>query len=371
MKYPNESQSHSLLCVAITTKYWKNSPGGGIKTYLLNLVDRLEGQDINVKVLFSQGLDPSQIKLSDNKLLFSVEAFFALRRIRPTVVHSQAYWYCLLPGVIYKLTYGCNLIHTFRSEPDKKMSHIHSLVLSALINYCDHVTFVSKGLQHAIEESYGLRFENPVITYPGVLPKKVSTKEVAEFRIKYNIEENDYILLIQGFTANKLKFEGTKIVMDSLVHLIHKHPNIKLIITRDGKYLQDLKEYADRCMISSNVIFTGDLSNPFIPLYLCNIFLFPWLGESGVGNALLEAMSVGKPIIATSINGQGVAEVISDNENGLLVRPDPGSIAENIELLLNNKELCATLGENAKKDARVKFSWETCARTFLYLYNRD
>lgn len=371
MKYPHTRQSCSSLCVAITTKYWKDSPGGGIKTYLLNLVDRLERQNINVKILFSQGLDSSQTKLSDNKLLFSVGAFLALRRIHPTVVHSQAYWYCLLPGVIYKLTYGCNLIHTFRSEPDRKMSHLQSFMLSVLINRCDRVTFVSKGLQHVIEDSYGLRFENPVITYPGVAPKEVSTKEIADFKAKYNIDESDTILLIQGFTANKLKFEGTKIVIESLKHLVHKYPNIKLIITRDGKYLHELKEHADHCMVVSNVIFTGDLSNPFVALYLCDIFLFPWLGESGVGNALLEAMSVGKPIIATSVNGQGVAEVISDNENGLLVRPDPESIAQNIELLLSNKELCATLGENAEKDARAKYSWETCTRAFLSLYCRN
>ena len=270
---------------------------------------------------------------------------------------------------MYKLIYGCNLIHTFRTEFDTKLPLIYSLFVSALVGRCNHVTFVSQGLQYNVQESCGLQFKDPMITYPGVASMDASAEELADFRFKQKIKENDIILLIQGFTSNKLKSEGAKIVIQSLVHLVRKNPNMVLIITGGGIYLPELKEYANHCTMNSNVIFTGDLANPFVPLHLCDIFLFPWLGKSGVGNALLEAMSVGKPIIATSVNGQGVAEVITDNKNGILVEPDPESIARTIELLLSNKDLCAMLGENAKKDAHDMYSWEKCAETFLELYS--
>lgn len=369
MGYLNDKQPDLPLRVAIITKYWKNSSGGGIKTYLINMVDHLEKQNIDVRVLFNQGFDTSQIKLSGSRFLFPIMAFCALRRIRPNVIHSQSDWHCLLPGVMYKLIYGCNLIHTFRTEFDTKLPLIYSLFVSALVGRCNHVTFVSQGLQYNVQESCGLQFKDPMITYPGVASMDASAEELADFRFKQKIKENDIILLIQGFTSNKLKSEGAKIVIQSLVHLVRKNPNMVLIITGGGIYLPELKEYANHCTMNSNVIFTGDLANPFVPLHLCDIFLFPWLGKSGVGNALLEAMSVGKPIIATSVNGQGVAEVITDNKNGILVEPDPESIARTIELLLSNKDLCAMLGENAKKDAHDMYSWEKCAETFLELYS--
>ena len=44
--------------VALITNYWKNSPGGGIKTYQVNLVDTLKDKSIDVSVFFREGDDP-------------------------------------------------------------------------------------------------------------------------------------------------------------------------------------------------------------------------------------------------------------------------------------------------------------------------
>jgi len=43
---------------ALITSYWKNSDGGGAKTYVVNLVDALREKGADVSVLFRQGDDP-------------------------------------------------------------------------------------------------------------------------------------------------------------------------------------------------------------------------------------------------------------------------------------------------------------------------
>lgn len=43
---------------ALITNYWKNSDGGGVKTYLVNLVDAMEKKGADVSVLFRWGDDP-------------------------------------------------------------------------------------------------------------------------------------------------------------------------------------------------------------------------------------------------------------------------------------------------------------------------
>jgi hypothetical protein len=62
--------------VAIITNYWKNSDGGGIKTYLMGLVDALKGRCAGVSVIFRSGADPDNFKSCDNKILFVLKSYF-------------------------------------------------------------------------------------------------------------------------------------------------------------------------------------------------------------------------------------------------------------------------------------------------------
>jgi glycosyltransferase involved in cell wall biosynthesis len=356
------------MLVAIITKYWKNSEGGGIKTYITNLYQELKSRDRNIIVIFNEGYDKENYHVSGNKLLFSLRSLLILAKIKPDVIHSQGNWYCLLTGVIYKKIYGCTLIDTFRSEPTQNLSIIFRILYQYLIDNCDKVTFVSSGLKTKIEETYGFKFRNFYITYPGVRPKNSSNEEIKAFREKYGLSDNCILLLVQAFTANLLKSNGVKLVIQSLKKLQNNYPNIVLIVTREGYYTNELKEYAKKEGVFEKVIFTGNLENPFVPLSICNIFLFPWLGKSGVGNALLEAMCAGKPIIATLINGGGVSEIINDGENGVLVDADPNKIAEKIEYLLKNKEFANRIGKNAKDKAEANFTWGNVANIFEYIY---
>lgn len=356
------------MTIIIITKYWKNSDGGGIKTYLTNLHQELEKNNLNVSVIFNQGSDPSNYQVAGSRFLFPILAFFILAKIKPQVIHSQGTWYCLLPGVLYKKIYSCKLIDTFRSEPKGNLPKLFKILYQYLVNSCDSVTFVSIGLKEKIEETYGLRFKDTQITYPGVRLRDVSETEIEHFKKQFNIRDNTILLLVQAFTANSLKAEGLKIVIKSIKELRDKYPNIKLIVTRKGHYSNELQEFARKEGVSDSIIFTGNLENPFVPLTICNIFLFPWLGKSGVGNALLEAMCVGKPIIATSVNGSGVSEIITDGENGILVEADPIKIADKIEYLVNYEEFAHNIGKNAKEKVESDFTWEKVARNFELIY---
>ncbi|MCH7792418.1 MAG: glycosyltransferase family 4 protein, partial [Planctomycetes bacterium] len=68
-------------------------------------------------------------------------------------------------------------------------------------------------------------------------------------------------------------------------------------------------------------------------------------------NALLEAMALGKPIVATS--GSGIAEIIEHERSGLLVQPDDAqALAAGLELALSDKSLRERLGGEAQKRVR-------------------
>jgi glycosyltransferase involved in cell wall biosynthesis len=274
-----------------------------------------------------------------------------------------------MAGYLYKIIYGGRLIHTFHSEPEKRLFCIGKIFLQKMINMCDSVTFVSKGLKDSIIEFYGLRFQTSDITYSGVKEKVPSKEAMNSFYSQYGINANSIILLIQAFTSYNLKKKGVIYVLDAMKELIPKYPNMVLILTKEGLYSNELRDYSNSIGISKNIIFTGNVSNPFVPLEICDIFVFPWLGKSGIGIALIEAMIMGKPIIATSLNGYGVSEVLDDGINGFLVEPSAELIATKIEYLIQNPEFAKEMGCRAKVDADKKFTWGKTADLFYNIYN--
>lgn len=345
-----------MKTIAITTPYWKNSPGGGALAYLRGLVNELEKRDIKVKAVFEWGDDPSNYHIKGNRFLFPIKALWPLRKIRPEVVHSQGTWYCLLSGYLYKKVYGARLIHTFHSAPGgKKLPAYGKILVQFLLNQCDCVTYVSKALKDEIQEVWGLKVRNAVVTYAGITPRKVTENEIREFRDKFGLKDNSIVLLAQAFTANKLKAEGAKLLMKAVGNLKDRYPDIVLVLTREAEYSNELKQFAKESGLNDSVIFTGDIDNPYIPLAVCNIYTHTSLSE-GLPMALLEAMSVGKPIIATSVGG--IPEAISNMENGILVKPDADEIAKVIERLLADKDLAAMLGGKCQKNSRKEVHLE-------------
>jgi glycosyltransferase involved in cell wall biosynthesis len=97
--------------------------------------------------------------------------------------------------------------------------------------------------------------------------------------------------------------------------------------------------------------FTSDVR----PLYeLLELALLPSRME-GLSQALLEAMALGKPVIASAATGN--LELVSDGQDGRLVRArEPGAWASAIEQLLSDPATAARLGALARTTAREKFS---------------
>ena len=91
----------------------------------------------------------------------------------------------------------------------------------------------------------------------------------------------------------------------------------------------------------------------FSMLSTAHLFVLPSLHESSP-NALIEAMGVGLPCIASGVGG--VLDLIDHQENGLLIPPRAsGALAEAINNLLTNQELAVYLGRNARRRIEEMF----------------
>lgn len=357
--------------VVMISNYWINSQGGGIMNYLTNLVLHINTKGIEVCVIFKEGNDRENYKVEGSRLLFIIKSLLILGQIKPDAIHTHENWYCLAIGYIYKKFHPVKLIHTFHTEPSHEISSFGKFVFRTLIKDCDSVTFVSHDLIQKIYIFKGIKCGNPVVTYAGTEKQSaysISQTKIEEFYKLYDIKRDSIILLALGLTANKLKAEGAKLLIRAIGKLRIDYPNIILVLTRNSKYTEELKVFANKEDVSKNIVFTGNVENQLIPLKICKIYTHTPMGEGGVSLALLEAMAIGKPIIATSVGG--IPEAINDGINGILTDTKEESIVQKIDYLLKNEDIAIKIGYNARITAEQNFNWGKTADKFINLYSQ-
>ena len=89
--------------------------------------------------------------------------------------------------------------------------------------------------------------------------------------------------------------------------------------TNDTFY-QQVRRYVDHYHLGEKIHFIGEVSNPFKWMRHCDCFVMPSRYE-GLPNALIEAMYLGKPVVATRCIPM-ISRIVSDQYNGILVAPD-------------------------------------------------
>src|SRR5580693_2974412 len=98
-----------------------------------------------------------------------------------------------------------------------------------------------------------------------------------------------------------------------------------------------------------------------------DLFVLPSLSE-GIPMALLEAMALTRPVIASAVGG--IPEVVTDRVTGLLVEPeDDRRIADACLELARNPRWAHTLGTRARRTVESDFSHERNGRALLHIYH--
>lgn len=361
----------------IVTPYWVPIKGG-VTTHVLNLIKTIQKRkNIDVNVIARMGKSDKDAHAIGtrcetcfhDKILFVVKTFLILRKKRPDVIHSHSHWYILMPCVLYKLFHPkIRLIHTLLTEPmeEKKRNRLKNAVLEWLLSKCDVIT-TGKNIMEKYKKIVKLKIKTRVkIIYGGFSRRNVNKKDIEEFKKIYSLENNHPILSWIGPLHYKMKFEGVKNLLKAFTIVVEKYPDARLFVIGDGPYRNDLEKFAEYLDIKKNVIFTGFLDNVFIPLAVTDIYMHILAQGGGIGIALLEAMSVAKPIVATK--SMVLEEALVDNENAILVDLEPDLIANAITELYRDKEKMKKLGEKAQRTVEENFTWEKICDEYIKLY---
>ena len=201
-----------------------------------------------------------------------------------------------------------------------------------------------------------------------IIPNGVDTQhfhdKVAPFNNFNDAKAN--ILFVGRLETRK----GFDYLLEAYTLIKPEAPSCRLIQVGPGVRLRKKYEKYVHQYGLPDVSFRGYATYKDLPRYYktADIVCFPATGRESQGIVLLEAMSVGKPVIASNIDGY--SSVLNDGVEGIAVPPrDSYKLAEAILRLLKNKQLRQQMGNRGIPRAR-QYDWEIIARKILDVYKQ-
>ncbi len=274
-----------------------------------------------------------------------------LRTRRIDMVHANTV--TVFPAAFAARLAGCRLVwHVHEIVTDRPGRFLLHLMVTAL---ADRLVVVS-GAARAAMTPFGRR---AVIVPNGVesrpyLPPPADPPVVA-------------------YVGRLSRRKGPEVLLDAAALLISRHPHARFVLAGDefggGDDLRrDLEQKAGRLGLGGSVEFRPfreEIGDVFVE---ASVVASPSVLPESFGLGLLEAMSFGRPVVATRLGGP--AELVRDGETGLLVPPsDPAALAAALDRLLADASLASRMGEAGRRRSLESFSLAAQAAAFHRLYD--
>ncbi|MBI4662366.1 MAG: glycosyltransferase [Verrucomicrobia bacterium] len=192
-----------------------------------------------------------------------------------------------------------------------------------------------------------------------------------EFRARFNLNQ-EFVVGCVG----RIKWvrKGQEILVRAASLLDKKGLCAKYLIVGapfpgNESHLEDLFRLIRDLKLESRFVLTGELADPRPAYAAMDLFVLPSAQPEPFGGVVMEAMSMGLPVVATGIGGS--LDQVADSETGFLVPPsDPCVLAEKIELLMKDDALRARMAQAAPERIAQHFSLECMARRIEQVYEQ-
>lgn len=170
------------------------------------------------------------------------------------------------------------------------------------------------------------------------LLQSLSEKPAAEYKA-----DTKNILTVGRFSPQK----GYDLAIAATEILAEKGYDFKWFSIGKGELQNEIEHKIKEKKLEEKFILLGERANPYPYIKNCDIYVQSSYFE-GKSIAIDEAKIFAKPIVCTSF--PTVYDQLADGETALLAEINAESIAEKIEILLNDESLCKNLSENLKKE---------------------
>ncbi len=341
---------------------------GGAGTVLLTTLRNIDRSRFDVKVVLPEGsalvsridalgFEHICTKGGADKSL-DIRAISEFKKIfkseKPDIVHTHAAFAARIAAFLAGVRVRIHTRHsTFAPRP--------ALTRFPLKNICGFVNNTLSTTMISVSESTK---EN--LTAMGASPKKIDVvingaeplrevgeNELSELRARHKIAENDFVV---GMSARLEEVKGHIYLIEAARILRERGiTNLKVLIIGTGNTEQKLKEKTEEYSLTDCVIFPGFVSDVAPYIKAMDVIINCSFGTEATSMALIEAMSLAKPAIATDYGGN--AYIIENGKNGYIIpQKSASNLAEAIQKLMDNPEKLADM-------AKVAYSKYICRLT--------
>jgi glycosyltransferase involved in cell wall biosynthesis len=193
-----------------------------------------------------------------------------------------------------------------------------------------------------------------------VLEKKETLRD--EVRSELGAEKDDLLALT---VANMRSEKGYDVLLEAARLAVVVGAPIRFLSVGTGELAPRLEEARDASGLRGHLDFLGRRSDTLRLMAGCDLFVLP-SSQEGMPVALMEAMSMGLPVVATNVGG--VPDIVRDGVDGILVpagRPD--LLARALEQLCEDRDLLWRLAEGARLRSE-RFDIAAAARSIESVY---
>jgi glycosyltransferase involved in cell wall biosynthesis len=235
------------------------------------------------------------------------------------------------------------------------------------LKHLDRIVTVSQGNRDYLLSVFGPHLQSKVETIlNGVDVEKEKPshewKSSLPSDLHFHFRPSHIVTVVAALNNQK----GHEYLLRGLPDITKEFPHAVFILVGDGHLRQHLQSLAQRLRVADSVLFTGARTDVVRILSATDVFVLPSLFE-GMPMSVLEAMAVGKAVVATNV--PGTAEAVEQGITGFLVPPkDSQQLAEKIVELLKDERLRSEFGRHGRERANRCFSLRQMCQRYLELY---
>ncbi len=233
--------------------------------------------------------------------------------------------------------------------------------------YADRIVAVSRATSDVLARS-GYRRGALTTIHNGVNLERVQASQPAEaVRRAFGI---DNAALLLGTAGRLAPVKGHEYLIRAAASIAVERPDVRVLIAGSGPRRSELLALARALGVQRRCLFVDPAVDNTFTVYdliaALDVFVLPSLSE-GIPMALLEAMALGRPSVASAVGG--IPEIICDRVSGLLVEPrSPRALAEACLELSRRPEWAAALAAEGRTTVAERFSRERNGQALAKLY---
>ncbi len=350
---------------------------GGAEKLLFSVIDKLDKDKYEIMVccLYNynplksefekKGVTVKSLEMKNNRDIFG---FFRLIKLlkqkRVDIVHTHLFYANIYGRIAAKIVGIPIIISTEHNNPpwrskQRLKSRIRLLIDRITANFCDRIIAVSRCVKDYLIQWNKVDPNKVVVVHNGIDINKYLIADKKEKKLS-----NDSVVGCIGRLETQ---KGHVFFMKAAARILEEIKNARFILVGDGSLRRHLEELAQDLNISKRVSFLGFRDDIPQLLSIMDVFVLPSLWE-GFGIVLLEAMAMGKVVVATNIGG--ISEIVVDKTTGYLCPPmDSETLANTVIDLLRDPAKMRTVGMLGRERVKKHFTLDQMAQKTERIYD--